>query len=55
LHWPTNGISEAKEALVRKALSKKNLADTGQLLASTETNSIYQSVMKLVDLCDEHD
>ena len=55
LQWLTNSISGAREAMVRQALSKKNLADVDQLLVSTETNSFQQAVMKLFDLCDERD
>ena len=55
LQWLTNSISEAKAAMVRQALSKKNLADVDQLLASTEMNSFQQAVEKLYDLCDERD
>jgi len=55
LQWLTNSVSEAKEAMVRQALSRKNLAAVDRLLNSTETNSIQLAAVKLFNLCDERD
>jgi thioredoxin 1 len=51
LQWLTNGMSEAKEATVRRALSEQALADADQLLKATGTNSTHLVALKLFDLC----
>ena len=51
LEWLTNGVSEAKEATIRKALSKQALEEVDQLLAATEINSTRLAAAKLFDLC----
>lgn len=55
LEWLTNGVSEAKEATIRKALSKQALAEVDQLLAATGTNSTREAAAKLFDLCAMRD
>ena len=51
LEWLTNGMSEAKEAAIRQALSKQALAEVDQLLKATGTNSTHLVALKLFDLC----
>jgi len=55
LQWLTNSISGAKADAIQRALSKENLGDVDQLLASKKTNSIHEAAVKLFDLCDERD
>jgi thioredoxin-like negative regulator of GroEL len=51
LQWLTNGLSEAKEATLRRALSQQALADADQLLKATGTNATHLVALKLFDLC----
>ena len=55
MQWLAGGISEAKEVMVRRALSKKSIADVDGLLVSTGTDSMQRAAAKLFDLCDERD
>jgi thioredoxin 1 len=50
LQWLTYGVSEAKEAAIRQALSKQALADVDQLLVAKGTNSAQAVAVKLFDL-----
>jgi thioredoxin-like negative regulator of GroEL len=53
--WLTNGLSNAREVVLRQALAKKTLADVDQLLASTNTDAPRQCAIKLFDLCAGRD
>ncbi|MGO8766867.1 MAG: thioredoxin family protein [Limisphaerales bacterium] len=55
LQWLTNGVSEAKEAVVRQALSKQALADVDRLLVATGTNSAHLAAVELFNLCAMRD
>ena len=55
LQWLTNGISEAREAAIRQALSKQALAEVDQLLVATGTNLAHLAAVKLFDLCGVRD
>jgi thioredoxin 1 len=55
LQWLTNGMSEAREAAIRQALSKQALAEVDQLLVATGTNSAHLAALKLFDLCAARD
>jgi thioredoxin-like negative regulator of GroEL len=55
LQWLTNGMSEAREAAIRQALSRQALAEVDQLLVATGTNSAHLAALKLLDLCAMRD
>jgi thioredoxin-like negative regulator of GroEL len=55
LPWLTNGISGAKETMLRREIFQKKLAEVDQLLASTNAEALRQSAAKLFDLCAERD
>lgn len=55
MQWLTNGVSEAKEAAIRQALSKQALVAVDQLLVATGTNSAQAASVKLFDLCISRD
>ena len=55
LQWLTNGMSEAREAAIRQALSKQVLAEVDKLLVATGTNSAHLAALKLFDLCAVRD
>ena len=52
LPWLTNGVSKAKEAMARHALSNQTLAEVDQMLASTEPGLAHNAASKLFDLCN---
>ena len=49
--WLTNGLSDVKEAELRKTIARKTLADVDQLLASISADAPRQCATKLFDLC----
>ncbi|HEV7928001.1 MAG TPA: hypothetical protein VGR14_21805, partial [Verrucomicrobiae bacterium] len=51
----TNGLSNAREVVLRQALAKKTLADVDQLLASTNAEASRQCASKLFELCAGRD
>jgi thiol:disulfide interchange protein DsbD len=55
LSWLTNSISEAKEALIRQTVTKKELTEVDELLAASATNATPKALEILCNLCDERD
>lgn len=55
LQWLTNGVTGAKESMLRRALFQKKLAEVDQLLASTNAGALRQGAAQLFDLCAERD
>jgi thioredoxin-like negative regulator of GroEL len=55
LQWLTNGVSDAKEALIRQAVAREELTNVDRLLASTNAADAAQCATKLFDLCDGRD
>jgi thioredoxin-like negative regulator of GroEL len=53
--WLTNGLSNARAAALRQALSRKMLAEVDQLLASTNAEAPRQCATNLFELCAERD
>ena len=53
--WLANGISEAREAIARRTLSTKTMAEIDELLVTSGTNADHVAAQKLFDLCDERD
>lgn len=55
MHWLTNGIAQAAEAVIQADLCRKSLAEVDQMIAVPATNSVEQAALKLFDLADGRD
>ena len=53
--WLTNGIVQARAAMARQVLTRKNLDEVDQLLASAQTNSMQLAAAKLFNLGEERE
>jgi len=55
ISWLTNGVAEAKEAVLRQARYKEQLAKIDQLLATNTVETTRAAATNLFDLCSERD
>jgi len=53
LLWLTNGVSDVKEAVLRKTQDEEKLAHADQLLKRTDAGSLREAAAELIDLCAE--